>query len=669
MLKKTHFVFIIVCNLLFYMTIGNCFADTESQFSQADILRLEGKTSEAMTAYKELAGKLLQDTSEINLEYIRQIADRYRGMGKHKEACVLYKQFLEHTALSEDELVRTKVGLIRSQIGMGEGSEVVQPQIDELLKNTSEIYLEAVRQIADRYRWMGDYKEASVLYEHFLKQSSLSGDGLLKVKVGLIRSQIGTGEGVEIVQPQIDELFVNTSEIYLEAIRQIADQYWWRRSNKEACVLYKHFLKYSSLSGDELVGIKSNLIRSQINMDEEPEAVQPLIGELLKNTSEIYLEAIRQIADQCRGKGKYEEAYVLYEHFLKHTSSSGDKLVKAQGGMVVSRIGTGEWSGSIQPQIDELLVNTSEVHLEVIHQIADQCRWKGDYKEACVLYKHFLKYSSLSGDELVRMKTNLIRSQIGMGERSAVVQPQIDELLANTSEVYLEAIRQISDQYRWRPNHSKANVLYEHYLKHSSSKDKALIWSETSKIASDIDPEESLDAVLPQIEELLKDHTGHSDLPQAVFIIGEEYYLKAEEAAKAKNRELAKACYQKAVAVWDININRLAGDWQSYYYSAFACQRASDNEKSGYYFQQAVAKWPKHKDAWNAQFMIASCADRQARENPEQKPELAKTILKACDDLLRNYPDSPAAAAARTLRESYSMFPTDEPTDIFEGNG
>ena len=148
-------------------------------------------------------------------------------------------------------------------------------------------------------------------------------------------------------------------------------------------------------------------------------------------------------------------------------------------------------------------------------------------------------------------------------------------------------------------------------------------------------------------------------LSEQVFGVGEDYFVRAQEAEKAGNQEKARMSYQKAIAFWDTNIINRAADphyqHRALYLSAFSYERMNEHEMARSIFQLVVDRWPSHEKAWDAQFMVAKMYRELEKTGAMSSSEARGEIVKACRKVIEQYPDCPAAPAARKLLATYSQ--------------
>jgi len=146
------------------------------------------------------------------------------------------------------------------------------------------------------------------------------------------------------------------------------------------------------------------------------------------------------------------------------------------------------------------------------------------------------------------------------------------------------------------------------------------------------------------IDELIADFNDHSDLPEATFLIGEEYYNKAVEFEKKGLGEQASENFTKALAIWERITMELPPEalfTQHAWYFTGVCYRRhlGDNEKALEYYQKVTDKWPEYQYAWSAQYMVAECYKDLIKSGQLQESEAEAKIEQAYKAVIEKYPD------------------------------
>ena len=78
------------------------------------------------------------------------------------------------------------------------------------------------------------------------------------------------------------------------------------------------------------------------------------------------------------------------------------------------------------------------------------------------------------------------------------------------------------------------------------------------------------------------------------------------------------------------------------------CHRQfGEYDKALAYYKKIVNNWPDWVHAGSAQYLIARCYEQQVAAGEMSKEDAKPLIRQACEEVLADYPDCPAARAAR----------------------
>jgi tetratricopeptide (TPR) repeat protein len=169
------------------------------------------------------------------------------------------------------------------------------------------------------------------------------------------------------------------------------------------------------------------------------------------------------------------------------------------------------------------------------------------------------------------------------------------------------------------------------------------------RLGDDAKVQEKVDYLLSNFKD------NPAGVASCIFGIGEEYYLMAEDVAKAGAPNQVKACYEKALALWQ----RFEADVPNHntpeyaYFSGLSYQRLAQYEQAINCYQKVILKWPQYERAWDAQAMMIECYKQLKADNKLDASKADAAIQKAYRNILENYPDCPAAKmASRQLKSS-----------------
>jgi tetratricopeptide (TPR) repeat protein len=218
---------------------------------------------------------------------------------------------------------------------------------------------------------------------------------------------------------------------------------------------------------------------------------------------------------------------------------------------------------------------------------------------------------------------------------------------------FSDAVSWLGDEYLRQEQHDKAKELYELALGgNSSTSGRFRAYAGLARLYAKVGDD---DKVQENLNILLKKFARERKFGGAIFEIGEEYYLLAQEAMQEGFIEKADMSYDKAIHLWQHNIEHADPHYQclSYYNSADVYQKMRKEKEAIFCFQQVIEKWPDFEHAWNALYQIAVCYDRLYRRGELSNEEARQQIIEICSKLEKQYPNSKAAIAAESLLASY----------------
>jgi len=146
------------------------------------------------------------------------------------------------------------------------------------------------------------------------------------------------------------------------------------------------------------------------------------------------------------------------------------------------------------------------------------------------------------------------------------------------------------------------------------------------------------------IDSLIADFNDHPDLPEAVFIIGEQYYYKAFEDPDKCRKVKSEEHLKKAKDIWERIItqrpeSQSIGLKHAYFFSAACYRKLGEYDKAVEYFQAVVDNWPNYQYACNAQCLIGECYEKLRNSGTLPESEAIPRIEQAYNGVIENYPD------------------------------
>ena len=243
-------------------------------------------------------------------------------------------------------------------------------------------------------------------------------------------------------------------------------------------------------------------------------------------------------------------------------------------------------------------------------------------------------------------------------KRHQMVEAQevIEIILTSFSEhkKLAQALNGIAKAYHRVQDDEKALEFYNYVLANYPVNDATLEARKGTAIAYiGLGQDEKVNAA---VETLMTDFVDHSDLSQAVFIIGEEYYNIAMEKVKEGETEVAEENFAKALSIWQHIVENLPESKyapHAHYFIAIYHRQRGEFLKAIEYFKIVTAKYPDYKYTWNAQFLVGYLYEKLKYAGSVSMKEADKEIKEAYESVLQKYPDCPAARAAGKLLKSY----------------
>ena len=107
--------------------------------------------------------------------------------------------------------------------------------------------------------------------------------------------------------------------------------------------------------------------------------------------------------------------------------------------------------------------------------------------------------------------------------------------------------------------------------------------------------------VLETMRDLLEDYPENTDMPELIFLAGEEYYEKGTGGENEGNQEKADDNFFHAIKIWDVVIHDLPVDPhfapRAYNFSGICFERLGDIKTAVKYSQTVIDMWPDYEHA------------------------------------------------------------------------
>lgn len=432
------------------------------------------------------------------------------------------------------------------------------------------------------------------------------------------------------------------------------------RDYDEAEVIYKDIIEdYPGTEYDFLA--RKNLVVIYIKLGRYSEAEEVLEG-LIEGFSEHsdLPHALYRIAKRYASSGNYEKAKSIFE-LIKQRYPDSSKAEGAQEHFrkvsVLSLIQSGNYTAA-QTALDELIEDFSSHRSlpKMLYDIAKEYQASEKYEEAKSVYRTIL--TDYSDSENASDTQKQLISLYILLEGNDQIQQAVDKLTADYfGHPSLGAmLYTIAEQWIRQGEYDKAEEIYIQIIElcpDSYYADMAQIDIARKAIIALIHSGDDANAQTV-IDGLIGSFANNSYLTRTVFLIGEEYYNKAEEEINQRHLKQAKEYYAKTAAIWERVITELPRaeiSVHAYFFTARCYRQLRKYDKAIEHFQKVVDDWPYYEYAPDAQFFIGYSYERlrDARAIPES--EANTKIRAAYQRLIDIYPYAPAAETARRRLE------------------
>lgn len=506
-------------------------------------------------------------------------------------------------------------------------------------------FVDAVRRIKDYYWAEGNYDQHFVLCERIVE--AFPNDPLsIGIQVDQVTGYIKLKDKTKAAE-KLEQFWTRYSsdDRFVDFARWIKDQYWMDGYHKEHFDLCERLVQAfpnnplaMNIWADDVTGY----VRVG-NMSEAAEKLEQFWEQY--SSKDDFVQHVRYVKDVCWLEGEYDAHFDLCERIVK--TFPDDPLT--------IRIGADEITGYIR--LDEMdtarqkleqfweKFGSKEEFVQQVRYIKDVCWLEGEYDLHFKLCDRIAK--AFPEDPLtIGIRTDEITGYIKR-EKLFQADEKLGQFLAdyNSGQRLVEYLNAIAIQYSQIGNYKKADELYQYALENSSPDDDNLILTHMGRIISQITTKEDLNEIRTQINLLSSEYADNPRLAESLFMAGEQFYLRGENALKSKDLAQANADFQEAIEIWENSINQTEGSRHqclAYYYSAVTYQKLNDLENAIHCYQQVVNNWPDYEKAWYAQYMIAKYYEKLAVENKTSIDDARS----AYQLILERYPQSSAAQIA-----------------------
>ena len=623
--------------------------DKHAMWSQTEVVYFNinsGENAAADAAFEKL---LTLFSSQPTLpKEIHQIAMKYDSLERYKKALELYQYNVKHSSKDDMYTMWSQVGIVKSHI-RDANDAAADEACDKLLSlfSDQESLPKEVYQIADVYSKAERYDKALELHQYNAEHSSKDDMYTMWSQVGIVKSHIrdandaAADTACDTLLNAFSEQPTLSKEVYL-----IADLY--SKVGKDNKALDLHQYNVEHLSKDDmytmwsLVEIVKSHIRDANDADADA-ACDILLAEFSQQPAfpiEVY-----HIAMKYKKSGREEKAFQIHQYNIEHSSKDDMYTMWSKVEIIKSYICDVNDAGA-EEAFDNLLAEFSGQPTlpKEIYQIVDEYARAGEYDKADLLYQHVLDNwpeAEQAGLEHIGVAEINVLSLIESGN-DAEAKEALDSLIADFNEHpdLAWTLDGIAGRYEKVQKYDEARSIYQKIVTDYNETDYALTAQKKLAIleitvGDDIAAQAALDI-------LIADFNEHLNLPEAVFVVGEQYY---NEVFRYKKEDLdieAKENFRKAIVVWDRIITDLPPSPtipEAYNFMAVCYVRLDEYEVAIKYYQMVLDNWPDYQNACYIQFQIGRCYERLKNAGKLTKSETDPLIRTAYEEVVKNYPD------------------------------
>ena len=583
---------------------------------------------------------------------VHDVAQHYRGLRKYDKANQLYQYTIDHWPQSEHALW-SQADLIKSHLALGDDPSA-EAAADKLLANFNDnpLTARAVWDTGQLYRDLKKYQMANRLYLHVTNHWPGTEHALWS-QADLIKSYLALGDDPN-AEAAVDELLANFNEnpIIARAVWDTAQLFRGLKKHQKANRLYQHIIDHWP-EAEHAIQSQADLIKSHLALGDDPNA-EAAIDKLLADFADnpLLARAIWDTGQFYRDLKKYQKANMLYQYVIDEWPES-EPAMWAQADLIKSYLALAD-EASAEAAVDKLLTdfNDSPLIARAVWDTGQLYRGLKKYDKANRLYQHVVK--NWPGPEhAMWSQADLIKSYLALRD-DPNAEAAAGKLLTDFNDIPLiaRAIWDTARLYRDLRKYDGAKQLYQHVIDDYPHAEHAIlsqIGVAEVNVLSHIDSENDT-AARAELDILIADFNGHPALPEAVFVVGEQYYNKAFLSKKQGLAAESKANFQKAIAVWERIITELPPSYltpQTNIFVAICYDRIGDYRTAIKYYQVVLDDWPDYQHACSAQYKIGRCYQSLRDVGLLGRSEAEIKIRAAYEAVVKNYPGCSTIPAAR----------------------
>jgi tetratricopeptide (TPR) repeat protein len=604
----------------------------------------------ADAAYDKLLAKF--STSPLIARAVHDVAQHYQALRKYNKANRLYQYVVEHWPETEHALW-SQADLIKSYLAVKD-EMAAQKAVDRLLADFTgnPLIARAVWDTGQLYRDLKKYKKANRLYLHVVDNWPGTEHAMWS-QADLIKSYLALRDDPNAAVA-VDKLLADFTDnpLIARAVWDTAHLYRGLKKYEKAKRLYQHIIDQWP-EAEHAIQSQTDLVKVHLSLEEEG-AAEAAVNKLLSDFDDnpLIARAIWDTGQFYRNLKKYDMANLLYQHVIDEWPES-EHAMWAQADLIKSYISLADETKA-EAATDKLLTdfNDSPLIARAVWDTGQLYRSLKKYDKANRLYRHVVE-NWPEPEHAMWAQADLIKSYLALKD-DPNAEAAAGKLLTDFNDIPLiaRAIWDTARLYRDLRKYEGSKQLYQHVIDDYPHTEHAIlsqIGVAEVNVLSHIDSGND-SAAQAELDILIADFNDHPALPEAVFVIGEQYYNKAFRCKKERLYAESKKNFQKAIAVWERIITKLPPSPlipQANIFVGICYDRIGEYSTAIKYYQVVLDDWPDYQHACSAQYKIGRCYQRLRDAGVLDKSEAEIMIRAAYEAVVKNYPGCSTIPAAR----------------------
>lgn len=502
----------------------------------------------------------------------------------------------------------------------------------------------SIDQLCREYRKAGRTEEAFSLYQQGLQTPA--GANSVPLRQGMIEMLIEKGEFGQ-AQEQIEILFTdysNQTDEFTRSIYPILNRYLYRKDYIRVVELGRRALQLYPEHGNAF-STRTVMAEALVRMDQTAEA-DALVEEMfaLYRGREDFVPLMHTVKSAYWKAGQKDKSQVLCRRLLaefpKHPLATrlwGDWIC---GAMIL------EQEEGLEEAIDTLFSRPEPAadFLAVVARIQERYLARNDFSGALALGNRALQVYPERA-EAIGVYRYLAQASAGLGdaEQASIWSDALMTRFGDHPDI-AGVLIETGHAFRRYGLYIKATEVYrEVLLKNCARKDHLCALTGMAQSYIHLGEDARVNEI---VEQIVRDYRQEEKCGYSVFVIGEEYFIRAEQVLQTGHQTEAEENYQRAERVWEINRNRIPEDPKhqamATHFTGWTYQQRGDCEKAVELYEKVLEEWPSYEKTWQCALVACDCYEKLTIAGILSRQEANKFIKKCYERILKNPQSCPA---------------------------